>query len=202
MPTTLTDYLEVVCGVDTSAFPESGAIQVTLSNRCDLDLPDVIITPEDQFEAATITLRSQYVDVRSQASAMSKYRRISGREAMISLSLQNPFDEKFAPIFLQGTSIAATTPAPTPAEETPWLGQKRVEYRADAGKLPKPYIAKIQFAIGGTGEFAPLTLYAPLAFPTFDEIALSRSVDAQSGANVMLECKASPDYAGAYLIQT
>ena len=199
MPTTLTDYLEVVCGVDTSAFPESGAIQMTLSNRCDLDAADVIITPDDQVGAATITLKSSYVDRKSQASAMSKYRRISGQEAEISLSLQNPFDEKYAPLFLQGQAIAGVTPAPTPDEATPWAGKKRTEFRSNAGRLPKPYLVKIQFAIGGSGEFAPVVLYAPMAFPTFDQIALTRSVDAQSDATVKLECKADPDNAGLYL---
>jgi hypothetical protein len=213
MPTPLTDYLEVVCGVDTSALPESGAIQISLTNRCDLDVPDVIITPEDQFEGATITLRSQYVDRRSQASAMPTYRRISGTEAMLNLSLHNPFEERFANIFLRGRTIAAApapapapsptpTPSPSPSgpREAPWTGRRRIEYRSDAGKLPNPYVARIQFLIG-SGEFAPLELYAPLAFPTFDEIALQRSVDTQSGANVMLELKPSPDYNGSYLIQ-
>lgn len=216
MPTSLTDYLEVVCGVDTSALPESGAIQITLTNRCNLDEPDVIITPEDQFEGATVTLRSQYVDRRSQASALPTWRRISGTEAMLNLSLHNPFEERFARIFLRGREIAATptpapapapapspTPAPTAAELAriePWRGRRRIEYRSDAGRLPNAYVARIRFATG-SGEFAPLELYAPLAFPTFDEIALQRSVDTQSGANVMLELKPSPDYNGSYLIQ-
>lgn len=197
---TLTEYLGKVCGVDTSLLPEIGGIQIIAKNACDLDEEPIIITPDDQFEQATITHTASYVDIKSQASAMAKYRRISGQEGKISLSLHNPYEEKFAKLFMQGAAIDVGAPT-TPSEFRPWENKKRVEFKANTGKLPTPYLVEVKFVIGDSNAFAPLTLYAPLAFPTFDEIAIARSVENQSGANVMLECKRDPE-TSTYMVIT